>query len=55
MRPVLDSLGVETHTITRQDELAFIIDRSIKQAVATQAPVVFIISPLLTGGKVFEA
>jgi sulfopyruvate decarboxylase alpha subunit len=53
MRPVLDSLGVETHTITRQDELAFIIDRSIKQAVATQAPVTFILSPLLTGGKVF--
>jgi sulfopyruvate decarboxylase alpha subunit len=55
MRPVLDSLGIEHHTITRQDELAFIIDRSIKQAVATQAPVVFILSPLLTGGKVFEA
>ena len=55
MRPVLDSLGVEYHTITRQDELAFIIDRSIKQAVATQAPVTFILSPLLTGGKVFEA
>ena len=55
MRPVLDSLGVESHTVTRQDELAFIIDRSIKQAVATQAPVTFILSPLLTGGKVFEA
>ena len=55
MRPVLDSLGVENHTITRQDELAFIVDRSIKQAVATQAPVAFILSPLLTGGKVFEA
>jgi len=55
MRPVLDSLGVETHTITRQDELAFIIDRSIKQAVATQAPVTFILSPLLTGGKVFAS
>ena len=55
MRPVLDSLAVENHTITRHDELAFIIDRSIKQAVATQAPVVFILSPLLTGGKVFEA
>jgi sulfopyruvate decarboxylase alpha subunit len=54
MRPVLDSLGVETHTITRQEELAFIVDRSIKQAVATQAPVTFILSPLLTGGKVFE-
>ena len=55
MRPVLNSLGIETHTIMRHDELAFIIDRSIKQAVATQAPVVFILSPLLTGGKVFEA
>src|SRR5713226_2912106 len=50
MRPVLNALGVETHTITRQDELAFIIDRSIKQAVATLAPVTFILSPLLTGG-----
>jgi sulfopyruvate decarboxylase TPP-binding subunit len=55
MRPVLDALGIETHTVTRQDGLAFIVDRSIKQAVATQAPVTFIISPLLTGGKVFEA
>ncbi|HEU5018940.1 MAG TPA: decarboxylase [Pseudolabrys sp.] len=55
MRPVLQSLGVEHHTITRQDELAFIVDRSIKQAVMTQAPVVFILSPLLTGGKVFAA
>ena len=33
----------------------FIIDRSIKQAVATLAPVTFILSPLLTGGKMFEA
>ena len=55
MRPVLDSLGCESHTITRQDELAFIIDRSIKQAVATLAPVTFILSPLLTGGKVFQS
>jgi len=55
MRPVLDALGIEHHTVTRQDELAFIVDRSIKQAVATQAPVAFILSPLLTGGKVFEA
>ncbi|MFY9757347.1 MAG: decarboxylase [Pseudolabrys sp.] len=54
MRPVLNSLAIENITITRQDELAFTIDRSIKQAVATQAPVTFILSPLLTGGKVFE-
>lgn len=55
MRPVLDSLATEHHTITRHDELEFIVDRSIKQAVATQAPVTFILSPLLTGGKVFAA
>ena len=53
MRPVLQALGVEHHTITRLDELAFIADRSIKQAVATQAPCALILSPLLTGGKVF--
>ena len=53
IRPVLDSLAVEHHTITRQDEIAFIVDRSIKQAVATQMPVTLILSPLLTGGKVF--
>jgi sulfopyruvate decarboxylase alpha subunit len=55
MRPVLTSLGVETHVMTRLDETEFIVDRGIKQAVATQAPVCFILSPLLTGGKVFEA
>ena len=55
MRPVLDALGIENHTITRIDELHFIIDRSIKQAVATQAPAAFILSPLLTGGKIFAA
>jgi sulfopyruvate decarboxylase TPP-binding subunit len=54
MRPVLNSLAVENVTITRHDELGFVLDRSIKQAVATQAPVTFILSPLLTGGKVFE-
>jgi sulfopyruvate decarboxylase alpha subunit len=54
MRPVLDSLAVEHHTATRIDEFEFIVDRSIKQAFATQAPVALILSPLLTGGKVFE-
>ncbi len=54
MRPVLDALGVENHTITRLDELEFITDRSIKQAIATQAPTALILSPLLTGGKVFK-
>jgi sulfopyruvate decarboxylase alpha subunit len=55
MRPVLDALGIENHTITRLDELEFILDRSIKQAVATQAPCALILSPLLTGGKTFKA
>ena len=55
MRPVLDALAVENHTITRLDELEFTVDRSIKQAAATRAPVALILSPLLTGGKVFKA
>ncbi len=53
MRPVLDSLAIETHTMTRLEEAEFILDRSIVQAYATLAPVCFIVSPLLTGGKVF--
>jgi len=52
MRPVLDSLAVTHHTITRNDEVAFIVERSIRQAITTQAPVALILSPLLTGGKV---
>ena len=53
--PVLDSLAMERHTATRLDEFEFIVDRSIKQAITTQAPVALILlSPLLTGGKVFD-
>src|SRR6201988_4040027 len=54
MRPVLDSLAMEHHTITRLDPLELIADRSIKQAVTTQSPVALIFSPLLTGVKVFD-
>ena len=54
MRPVLDSLAMEHHTCTQLDEFEFIVDRSIKQAITTQAPVALILSPLLTGGKVFD-
>lgn len=53
MRPVLNALAMEYHTMTRPDETEFILDRSIRQAVATRMPVCFILSPLLTGGKVF--
>ncbi len=52
MRPILDSIGIEHHTITRLDEAEFIVTRSVRQAVATQAPTALILSPLLTGGKV---
>ena len=55
MRPVLEALGIEHHTCTRAEEFAFIADRAIKQALATQAPCALILSPLLTGGKVFAA
>jgi len=53
MRPVLRALAMEHHTVTRLDEFEFILDRSIRQAVATQAPCALILSPLLTGGKTF--
>ena len=51
MRPVLDSLGITHHTLTDEANMRFIVDRSIKQAVTTMAPVAFILSPLLTGGN----
>jgi sulfopyruvate decarboxylase TPP-binding subunit len=54
MRPVLDSIAVTHHTLDDENTMAFVVDRSIKQAVATQSPVVLILSPLLTGGKVFK-
>jgi sulfopyruvate decarboxylase TPP-binding subunit len=53
MRPTLDAIAMAHHTLTDEKTMPFIVDRSIKQAVATQAPVTFILSPLLTGGKVF--
>jgi sulfopyruvate decarboxylase alpha subunit len=55
MRPVLDTLLIESPTITRLDECEFILDRAMTQAWATQSPCCFILSPLLTGGKVFTA
>jgi hypothetical protein len=49
----MQALAIEQHTMTRLDEAEFILDRSLVQAYATMAPVCFILSPLLTGGKVF--
>jgi sulfopyruvate decarboxylase alpha subunit len=54
MRPTLDAVSVTHHTLTDEKTMPFMVDRSIKQAVATQSPVCFILSPLLTGGKVFQ-
>ena len=51
VRPVLDSLSISHHTLTDEANMPFIVDRSIKQAITTQAPVAFILSPLLTGGN----
>ena len=51
MRPVLESLGIEHHTMTRLDEAHFIVDRTIKQAYKTQAPAALILSPLLTAKR----
>lgn len=51
MRPLLTSLGIETHTLSRSDELDFTADRTISQAIATQAPAALILSPLLTHAK----
>lgn len=51
MRPTLDALGIVHHTLCEEATLPFIVDKSIKQAYATQAPVAFILSPLLTGGN----
>ncbi len=52
MRPNLDSMGIENHTISRLDEVEFIVDRAVLQAKNTQAPAALILNPLLTGGKV---
>lgn len=49
MRPVLQALGIEHHTMTRFDEAHFITSRTIAQAHKTQAPAALILSPLLTG------
>jgi sulfopyruvate decarboxylase alpha subunit len=51
MRPILQSLGIEHHTMTRLDEAHFMVDRTIKQAYKTQAPAALILSPLLTSAR----
>ena len=49
LRPMFDSLGIEHHTLYRRDEVDFIVERTIRQAAATQVPMALILNPLLTG------
>jgi sulfopyruvate decarboxylase alpha subunit len=51
MRPTLDAIPIAHHTLDDEAKLPFVVDKSIKQAFTTQAPVAFILSPLLTGGN----
>lgn len=51
MRPILDSMGIEHHTLSRLDECGFQVDRALRQVFATKWPACFILSPLLTGRK----
>jgi sulfopyruvate decarboxylase alpha subunit len=55
MRPVLDTLLIESPTLSHLEDVEFVLDRAITQAWATQSPCCFILNPLLTGGKVFAA
>lgn len=51
LRPVLDALAIPHVTLTRPDELAFTVERTVAQAYRTQTAAALILSPLLTGGK----
>jgi sulfopyruvate decarboxylase TPP-binding subunit len=51
MRPTPDAFAIVHHTLTDEAAMPFIVDNSIRQAYSTQAPVAFVLSPLLTGGN----
>lgn len=51
IRPALDALGITHVTLERQDEVEFLVTRSVHQCHRTHQPVVLILSPRLTGGK----
>jgi sulfopyruvate decarboxylase alpha subunit len=51
MRPVLESLGIENHTLTRPEDVDFMVDQTIRQALATRMPAAMILSPLVTHSK----
>ncbi len=49
MRPLLDSIGIEHHTIERARDVGFVCERMLAQAYSTQEASAMILSPLLTG------
>jgi len=51
IRPALDALGIQHVTLERDDEVEFLVTRSVHQAHRTQQPAALILSPRLTGGK----
>ncbi len=51
IRPTLDALGIPHYTLTREDEVDFVVRRLTSQCFNTQTPAAMILSPLLTGGK----
>ena len=50
VRPVLDALAIPYVTLSREDELAFTVERTIAQVYHTQTSAALLLSPLLTGG-----
>ncbi|MDH4144245.1 MAG: thiamine pyrophosphate-binding protein [Acidimicrobiia bacterium] len=51
MRPILDAIGIEHHTIERLDDVGFVIGRMLDQAYSTQESAAMILSPLLTAAE----
>lgn len=51
IRPALDALGISHVTLEREDDVEFLVTRTVYQCHRTQQPAALILSPRLTGGK----
>ena len=51
LRSILEALGIQHHTLDREDELEPIIDGAIKTAYTSEQPVAVILSTALVGWK----
>jgi len=51
LRGILDALGIQHYTISREDELEIILDGALKTAYAAEQPVAVILSTTLAGWK----